>query len=49
MQIGGAGTRMMKTAFAYRDDRIAPVFDIARRIRVVEAAAGECAVPERRT
>jgi hypothetical protein len=28
---------MMKTAFAYWDDRIAPVFDIARRIHVVEA------------
>ncbi|MBN1443036.1 MAG: NifB/NifX family molybdenum-iron cluster-binding protein [Planctomycetes bacterium] len=30
----------MKTAFAYREERIAPVFDIARRIRVVEAEAG---------
>src|SRR5665647_74324 len=33
-------TRMMKTAFATWDDRIAPVFDIARRIHVVEAASG---------
>ena len=40
MQKGGAGPRMMKTAFAYWDDRIAPVFDIARRIHVVEAASG---------
>ena len=31
---------MMKTAFAYWDDRIAPVFDIARRIRVVESESG---------
>jgi predicted Fe-Mo cluster-binding NifX family protein len=31
---------MMKTAFAYWDDRISPVFDIARRIRVVEADSG---------
>jgi predicted Fe-Mo cluster-binding NifX family protein len=31
---------MMKTAFAYWDDRIAPVFDIARRIHVVEADSG---------
>lgn len=30
----------MKTAFAHWDDRIAPVFDIARRIHVVEADAG---------
>ena len=30
----------MKTAFAYWDDRIAPVFDIARRIHVVEAESG---------
>ena len=30
----------MKAAFAYWEDRIAPVFDIARRIRVVEAASG---------
>ena len=30
----------MKTAFAYWDDRIAPVFDIARRIHVVEADSG---------
>ena len=32
---------MMKTAFAYWDDRIAPVFDIARRIHVVEADSGQ--------
>lgn len=31
---------MMKAAFAYWDDRIAPVFDIARRIHVVEADSG---------
>ena len=31
---------MMKTAFACWDDRIAPVFDIARRIHVVEADSG---------
>jgi predicted Fe-Mo cluster-binding NifX family protein len=31
---------MVKAAFAYWDDRIAPVFDIARRIHVVEADAG---------
>jgi predicted Fe-Mo cluster-binding NifX family protein len=31
---------MMKTAFAHWDDRIAPVFDIARRIHVVETDAG---------
>jgi len=31
---------MTKTAFAYWDDRIAPVFDIARRIQVVEADSG---------
>jgi len=31
---------MMKTAFATWDDRIAPVFDIARRIHVVEAESG---------
>ena len=31
---------MMKTAFAHWDDRIAPVFDIARRIHVVEADSG---------
>lgn len=40
MQKGGAEHRMMKTAFAYWDDRIAPVFDIARRIQVVEADSG---------
>lgn len=31
---------MMKAAFAYWDDRIAPVFDTARRIHVVEADSG---------
>jgi predicted Fe-Mo cluster-binding NifX family protein len=31
---------MMKAAFAYWDDRIAPVFDAARRIHVVEADSG---------
>lgn len=31
---------MKKTAFATWDDRIAPVFDIARRIHVVEADSG---------
>jgi predicted Fe-Mo cluster-binding NifX family protein len=31
---------MMKTAFAHWDDRIAPVFDIARRIHVVDTDAG---------
>jgi predicted Fe-Mo cluster-binding NifX family protein len=31
---------MMKTAFAYWDNRIAPVFDTARRIHVVEAESG---------
>lgn len=31
---------MMKAAFANWDDRIAPVFDIARRVRVVEADDG---------
>lgn len=31
---------MTKTAFAHWDDRIAPVFDIARRIHVVEADEG---------
>ncbi len=30
----------MKTAFAYWDDRIAPVFDTARQVHVVEAASG---------
>ncbi len=30
----------MKTAFAYWDDRIAPVFDIARQIHVVETESG---------
>ena len=32
---------MMKTAFAYWDDRIAPVFDTARRIHIVEADSGK--------
>jgi predicted Fe-Mo cluster-binding NifX family protein len=31
---------MMKTAFAYWDNRIAPVFDVARRIHLVEAQSG---------
>lgn len=31
----------MKTAFAYWDNRIAPVFDTARQIHVVEAQAGQ--------
>jgi len=31
---------MMKTAFAHWDHRIAPVFDIARRIHIVEADSG---------
>jgi predicted Fe-Mo cluster-binding NifX family protein len=30
----------MKTAFTYWDNRIAPVFDIARQIQVVEAESG---------
>jgi len=30
----------MKAAFAYWDDRIAPVFDISRQLHLVEAAAG---------
>lgn len=30
----------MKTAFAYWDDRIAPVFDTARQINIVEAESG---------
>jgi predicted Fe-Mo cluster-binding NifX family protein len=30
----------MKTAFTYWDNRIAPVFDIARQIRVVESEGG---------
>lgn len=30
----------MKTAFAHWDNRIAPVFDVARRIRVVESDDG---------
>jgi len=30
----------MKTAFAYWDDRIAPVFDIASQIHVVEIESG---------
>ena len=32
---------MMKTAFAYWDNRIAPVFDTARQIHVVEAESGQ--------
>jgi predicted Fe-Mo cluster-binding NifX family protein len=32
---------MMKAAFAYWDNRIAPVFDVARQIHVVEAEAGK--------
>jgi predicted Fe-Mo cluster-binding NifX family protein len=32
---------MMKTAFAYWDNRIAPVFDIARQIHIVEAESGQ--------
>jgi predicted Fe-Mo cluster-binding NifX family protein len=40
MRKGGERRRMMKTAFATWDDRIAPVFDIARRIHVVEAESG---------
>ncbi len=35
---------MMKTAFAYWDNRIAPVFDIARQIHVVEAESGRIVV-----
>jgi predicted Fe-Mo cluster-binding NifX family protein len=31
----------MKVAFAHWDQRIAPVFDTARQVRVVEAASGE--------
>jgi hypothetical protein len=31
---------MMKAAFAYWDHRIAPVFDTARRIHLVEADSG---------
>ncbi|RPI00459.1 MAG: hypothetical protein EHM72_09165, partial [Calditrichaeota bacterium] len=31
----------MKTAFAFWDNRIAPVFDIARRICVVEIESGK--------
>ena len=30
----------MKTAFTYWDNRIAPVFDVARRIRIVASDAG---------
>lgn len=30
----------MKTAFTYWENRIAPVFDISRQIRVVESEAG---------
>jgi hypothetical protein len=31
---------MMKAAFAHWDDRIAPVFDVAQWIHVVEADSG---------
>jgi len=31
----------MKTAFAYWENRIAPVFDTARQIRVVETESGQ--------
>jgi len=34
----------MKTAFAYWDNRIAPVFDISRQIRIVENDAGRVVV-----
>jgi predicted Fe-Mo cluster-binding NifX family protein len=34
------GARIMKTAFAYWDNRIAPVFDIARQIHIVETESG---------
>lgn len=34
------GNREMKTAFPHWDHRIAPVFDTARRIRVVETRSG---------
>jgi predicted Fe-Mo cluster-binding NifX family protein len=34
----------MKTAFAFWDNRIAPVFDVARMIRVVEVEAGKIIV-----
>lgn len=30
----------MKTAFAHWENRVAPVFDVARRIRVVESTSG---------
>jgi predicted Fe-Mo cluster-binding NifX family protein len=33
--------RMMKVAFAVWDNRIAPVFDVARQIHLVEAEAGQ--------
>jgi len=36
---------MRKAAFAYWNDRIAPVFDNARQIRIVEAEKG-CVVTE---
>ena len=31
---------MTKTAFTHWDDRIAPVFDVARQVRVVETESG---------
>jgi hypothetical protein len=31
----------MKTAFAHWNDRIAPVFDTAQQIRVIEAESGQ--------
>ena len=34
---------MMKTAFAYWENRIAPVFDTAQRIHLVEAESGQIA------
>ncbi len=36
----GDGEPAMKAAFAIWDERIAPVFDVARSVRVVEAEAG---------
>jgi len=32
---------MLKAAFAYWENRIAPVFDIARQIKIVEVKAGQ--------
>jgi predicted Fe-Mo cluster-binding NifX family protein len=34
-------TRTMKTAFAHWDNRIAPVFDTARHIHIVETESGQ--------